>query len=1012
MNDLGSLLSYLRDPKLAAHATSALPAWLWSADATRVLWANPTAAAAFDVASPAALAGHTIDPKGSAALQIARIAGTLPLGAPPRLERLRGFGARLGRALMCACSRINLEDRTPAILVLATELVGAGLPLAERVRRLGVGIDTPIAFFSGGGDLMDATPDAEARLLGLKSLAALGADTLAGEALVAGRASGTSHLGPITLERIGSDDSIVLLASFPQAAQALAAEPVADSTPAPAKEQSAPAAIDPGRLPPATPMLPVEPQPAEPLPPPSKTPVERRQSLRFVWQMDANGRLTIGTEEFATAIGPQAAATLSRPWREIATDLNLDTNGQIERAIASRDTWSNITVAFPVDDAEQHLPVELSGLPVFDRERNLLGYRGFGVCRDAAMLATMVGERNRNAAATQPNSETPKSEVPTADTAKPEQSQPRPEPPVFREERPALSVVPPIENVLPFRSSGPAEKSPSLTPVERKTFNELGSTLSARLREAHNRANNPIQPEPEEPAPPEPPVRAPLAGPPKLPAAATAGSDQRPILDRLPLGVLVYRLDRLIYANRAFLDWTGYGDINALTDAGGLDALFIEPHADEPGQNGARALSITTSHGSQMPIEARLFSTPWDGESALVLMLTNGPADDRAASPPDTAPSATETEARELRSILDTAADGVVLLDREGRIIWVNRSAEALFGYQSRELSGLPFAGLFAPESQRTAFEELDRVNREGAASVLAEGREVLGRGHEQAAMPLFMTVGQVSGSEKLCAVFRNLALWKKAEEDLLTAKQQAERASSAKSDFLAKISHEIRTPLNAIIGFSEVMMEERFGPVGNERYKQYLKDIHTSGGHLISLLNDLLDLSKIEAGKLELDFAKLDLNELIQQCVGLMQPQANRERIIIRTALSGTLPPVLADARSVRQIALNLLSNSIKFTGAGGQVIVSTAVNDIGEVALRVRDTGVGMSEKEIAIALEPFRQLATSARFGSGGTGLGLPLTKALAEANRATFSIKSAVNAGTLIEVAFSGTPIAAE
>ena len=120
----------------------------------------------------------------------------------------------------------------------------------------------------------------------------------------------------------------------------------------------------------------------------------------------------------------------------------------------------------------------------------------------------------------------------------------------------------------------------------------------------------------------------------------------------------------------------------------------------------------------------------------------------------------------------------------------------------------------------------------------------------------------------------------------------------------------------------------------------------------------------------------------------------------------------MLADARSVRQIALNLLSNSIKFTGAGGQVIVSTALNDSGEVVLRVRDTGVGMSEKDIAIALEPFRQLATSARFGSGGTGLGLPLTKALAEANRATFSIKSAVNAGTLIEVAFPGTPMAAE
>jgi len=206
--------------------------------------------------------------------------------------------------------------------------------------------------------------------------------------------------------------------------------------------------------------------------------------------------------------------------------------------------------------------------------------------------------------------------------------------------------------------------------------------------------------------------------------------------------------------------------------------------------------------------------------------------------------------------------------------------------------------------------------------------------------------------------------------------------------------------------------MDERFGPVGNERYKQYLKDIHTSGGHLVSLLNDLLDLSKIEAGKLELNIAAVDLNELTQQCVALMQPQANRERVIIRTSLATSLPPVLADARSVRQIVLNLLSNSIKFTGAGGQVIVSTAPNDDGSIVLRVRDTGVGMSEKEIAIALEPFRQLATSIRRGQDGTGLGLPLTKALAEANRASFSIKSAVNAGTLVEVAFPGSRMAAE
>src|SRR6185503_3112210 len=234
--------------------------------------------------------------------------------------------------------------------------------------------------------------------------------------------------------------------------------------------------------------------------------------------------------------------------------------------------------------------------------------------------------------------------------------------------------------------------------------------------------------------------------------------------------------------------------------------------------------------------------------------------------------------------------------------------------------------------------------------------RDVIGRRAGGEEFPVLMTLGGLPDGNKRCAIFRDLTLWKKAEDELLAAKKEADRASLAKSDFLAKISHEIRTPLNAMIGFSEVMMQERFGPVGNERYQQYLRDIHASGGHVISLLNDLLDLSKIEAGKLELNFADVDLNDLTQQCVAMMQPQANRERIIIRTSLPHDLPQVTADPRSVRQIVLNLLSNSIKFTGAGGQVIVSTALGDEHDVVLRVRDTGVGMSEQDLTVAMEPF--------------------------------------------------------
>jgi PAS domain S-box-containing protein len=374
---------------------------------------------------------------------------------------------------------------------------------------------------------------------------------------------------------------------------------------------------------------------------------------------------------------------------------------------------------------------------------------------------------------------------------------------------------------------------------------------------------------------------------------------------------------------------------------------------------------------------------------------------------------AAEAETRELRSILDTATDGVVVVDRDGLILTFNRSAEALFGYEYHEVARQPFTQLFAPESVPAARDYLDGLTKNGVASVLNDGREVIGRVRQGGLVPLFMTMGRIGvGMPKFCAVLRDITQWKRAEEELLNAKRTAERASSAKSDFLARISHEIRTPLNAIIGFSEVMMQQQFGAIENERYREYIKDIHVSGEHLVSLINDLLDLSKIEAGKLDLVFASVNLNQLVQQCVALMQPQANQQRIIIRSSLSATLPPIVADARSVRQIVLNLLSNSIKFTGAGGQVIISTALTDRAEAVLRVRDTGVGMTDKEIETAMEPFRQLATSTRHGSGGTGLGLPLTKALAEANRASFTINSAVDAGTLVEIKFPGTRVLAE
>jgi signal transduction histidine kinase len=176
-------------------------------------------------------------------------------------------------------------------------------------------------------------------------------------------------------------------------------------------------------------------------------------------------------------------------------------------------------------------------------------------------------------------------------------------------------------------------------------------------------------------------------------------------------------------------------------------------------------------------------------------------------------------------------------------------------------------------------------------------------------------------------------------------------------------------------------------------------------------LINDLLDLSKVEAGKLELNFTSVNLGDVLDHSVKLMQDQATSARVILRKNIPPNLPNVVADLRSMRQIMLNLISNAVKFTDPGGQVIISAQLTPAGELKLRVKDTGVGMTQSEIQEAIEPFRRVAIEGR-DAPGTGLGLPLTKALAEANRASFSISSEPRKGTLVEITFPTTRVLAD
>jgi PAS domain S-box-containing protein len=496
------------------------------------------------------------------------------------------------------------------------------------------------------------------------------------------------------------------------------------------------------------------------------------------------------------------------------------------------------------------------------------------------------------------------------------------------------------------------------------------------------------------------------------------------ILERLPVPLLVHSGDALHFANREFLDLTRYQSIDDLAAAGGLEILFGEPYRDkETGQTGESRMRLIAKGGEEIAVEAHLQSAPWNGGKALLLALRKSPLEPahdvlapvQVPAVVDQSAEVAELQARvaEMRAIVDTATDGVVLIAADSTIRSISRAAEALFGFDNDAVVGKPFASLFAIESQRAAQDYLNGLTEHGVASVLNDGREVIGREAQGRFIPLFMTIGRLPNDSGYCAVVRDITQWKRAEEELTQARAQAERTSSQKTDFLARVSHEIRTPLNAIIGFSELMIDEKFGPIGNDRYRDYLRDINRSGNHVLDLVNDLLDISKIEAGEQDMAYEAVSLNDTLAEIVAMMQPQANRERVIIRSSFASRLPEVVADLRSVRQIALNLLSNAVRYTQAGGQVIVSTAYEPSGDIVMRVRDTGIGMNQAEIEQALKPFKQINTLKKRGRGdGTGLGLPLTKAMVEANRAKFSILSAPGEGTLVEITFPSTRVLAD
>ena len=359
-------------------------------------------------------------------------------------------------------------------------------------------------------------------------------------------------------------------------------------------------------------------------------------------------------------------------------------------------------------------------------------------------------------------------------------------------------------------------------------------------------------------------------------------------------------------------------------------------------------------------------------------------------------------ESEERYRTIVTATPELVLIGRNGFVDYINGSGAAMLGAQTADfLLARPIADLLGED---TAEAVRGRVLVSlAAAEPLARCEVWLSRLDGTGFCAELTGVPLPSQTDRMVLLMaRDISDHRRIETSLREAKEQAELANRTKSQFLANMSHELRTPLNAIIGFSEIIADDSFGPDGMPMYTEYARDIRDSGRHLLTVINDILDYSKIDAGKTELSDDINDIGEVISVSIRVLIGRAETAGVQVRQSVHDGLPPVVADALKLRQILLNVLSNAVKFTESGGNVMVSAGLADDGGVDIQVVDTGIGMSEAEVALAFQPFAQVESTLNRKYEGTGLGLPITKSLIELHGGRLAIDSTPGVGTKVTV----------
>ncbi|MGB4106843.1 MAG: ATP-binding protein [Alphaproteobacteria bacterium] len=358
-----------------------------------------------------------------------------------------------------------------------------------------------------------------------------------------------------------------------------------------------------------------------------------------------------------------------------------------------------------------------------------------------------------------------------------------------------------------------------------------------------------------------------------------------------------------------------------------------------------------------------------------------------------------------MTSIFDVSEIGIVVTDHNARVIRVNDSFVRTYGWSRDELINADVVSLVTPDEREAGRRNHDEFIRTGVRS---DGEMKLIRKDGSIANALFTTATLILSQKRryLVITVMDITLRKQMEESLRLAKDQADAANRAKSAFLANMSHELRTPLNAIIGFSEMMIKETFGALGHDKYKEYLGDVHASARHLLEIINEVLDMSKIEAGRIELDESGVDVGETIASVTRMMASKAFGSSLKINMNLPADLPGLYADQRLVRQIFINLISNAVKFSRPGGNIDIKARMLADGRLQVEIADEGVGIPTSKIKQAMEPFGQVSDRAENAQyqQGTGLGLPLARAMVELHDGKLTLESEVDEGTRVFIAF--------